>query len=96
MNSEKIRNIKIGLFAIAAFVILCVGLNYLKGRDLFSSGAKLTACYAAVDGLTDSSPILYHGFKVGSVKDIEINQYAKDPSQVFTVTINIEKNLEVL
>lgn len=95
MNSEKIRNIKIGLFAIAAFVILCVGLNYLKGRDLFSSGAKLTACYAAVDGLTDSSPILYHGFKVGSVKDIEINQYAKDPSQVFTVTINIEKNLEV-
>ncbi len=95
MNSEKIRNIKIGLFAIAAFVILCVGLNYLKGRDLFSSGAKLTACYATVDGLTDSSPILYQGFKVGSVKEIEINQFATDPSQVFTVTINIEKNLEV-
>ena len=95
MNAEKKRNIKIGLFAVVAVAILCVGLNYLKGRDLFSSGAKLTACYASVDGLTDSSPILYHGFKVGSVKDIDIDQYASDPNKVFTVVINIEKNIEV-
>ncbi len=95
MNAERKRNIKIGLFAVVAVAILCAGLNYLKGRDLFSSGAKLTACYASVDGLTDSSPILFHGFKVGSVKDIDIDQYASDPNKVFTVTINIEKNVEV-
>ena len=96
MNSERKRNITIGAFAIVAIAILCVGLNYLKGRNLFSSGAKLTACYASVDGLTDSSPILFHGFKVGTVKDIDIDQFASDPAKVFTVVINIEKNIEVL
>ena len=90
MNSERKRNITIGAFAIVAIAILCVGLNYLKGRNLFSSGAKLTACYASVDGLTDSSPILFHGFKVGTVKDIDIDQFASDPAKVFTVVINIE------
>lgn len=95
MNAERKRNIQIGLFALVAFALLCAGLNYLKGRDLFSSGAKLTACYASVDGLTDSSPVLFRGFKIGSVKDIEIDQFATDPSKAFTVIINIEKNVEV-
>lgn len=95
MNTEQKRNVQIGLFAVMAVAILCVGLNYLKGRDLFSSGAKLTACYASVDGLTDSSPILYHGFKIGSVKDIYIDQYASNPDKVFTVVISIEKNIDV-
>lgn len=95
MDAEKKRNIKIGLFAIGAFAILCVGLNYLKGRNLFSSGATLTAHFANVDGLTDSSPVIFNGFKVGSVKDIDIDQYAEDPGRVFTVTVNIEKSLDV-
>lgn len=95
MNAERKRNIQIGLFALVAFALLCAGLNYLKGRDLFSSGAKLTACYGSVDGLTDSSPVLFRGFKIGSVKDIEIDQFAADPSKAFTVIINIEKNVEV-
>lgn len=95
MDAEKKRNIKIGLFAIGAFAILCAGLNYLKGRNLFSSGATLTAHFANVDGLTDSSPVIFNGFKVGSVKDIDIDQYAVDPGRVFTVTVNIEKSLDV-
>lgn len=95
MNAERKRNIQIGLFAVVAIALLCAGLNYLKGRDLFSSGAKLTACYGSVDGLTDSSPVLFRGFKIGSVKDIEIDQFAADPSKAFTVIINIEKNVEV-
>lgn len=95
MNAERKRNIQIGLFAVVAIALLCAGLNYLKGRDLFSSGAKLTACYGTVDGLTDSSPVLFRGFKIGSVKDIEIDQFAADPSKAFTVIINIEKNVEV-
>lgn len=95
MNAERKRNIKIGVFAVVAFAILCIGLNYLKGRNLFTSGATLKAYYATVDGLTDSSPVIYSGFKVGSVKDIEINQETNDPSKLFTVTISLEKNIDV-
>lgn len=95
MNPERFRNIKIGIFAVVAFALLCFGLNYLKGQNFFQRGVMLTACFASVDGLTDSSPVIYNGFKVGSVRDIEIDQYATDPNRRFTVTIGMEKKLDV-
>lgn len=95
MNAEKKRNIKIGVFAVVAFAILCIGLNYLKGRNIFTSGATLKAYYANVDGLTDSSPVMYKGFKVGSVTDVDIDQSATDPHKLFCVTLGLEKNIGV-
>lgn len=95
MNPERFRNIKIGIFAVVAFALLCFGLNYLKCQNFFQRGVMLTACFASVDGLTDSSPVIYNGFKVGSVRDIEIDQYATDPNRRFTVTIGMEKKLDV-
>lgn len=95
MNAEQKRNIKIGIFAIGAFAILYVGLNYLKGKNLLSSGATLKAYYANVDGLTDSSPVIYQGFKVGSVKEIDINQEAVGTNKLFAVTFSLEKSIDV-
>lgn len=95
MNIEQRRNVKIGVFAVGAFAVLCVGINYLKGQNLFSSGTTLKACYASVDGLTDSSPVIYSGFKVGTVKEVEINQRTTDPGRLFTVTLNIEKDIDI-
>ncbi|MBQ3634195.1 MAG: MCE family protein [Bacteroidales bacterium] len=95
MNAEKLRNIKIGVFAIVAFVILCWGLSYLKGKDLFSRGGKLTAYFSNVDGLTDSSPVIFNGYKVGGISSIEIDQYTEDPSKLFCVQLTVDKKLEV-
>ena len=95
MNIEQKRNVKIGVFAVGAFAVLCVGINYLKGQNIFSSGTTLKACYASVDGLTDSSPVIYSGFKVGTVKEVEIDQRATDPDRLFTVTLNIEKDIDI-
>lgn len=88
-------NVRIGLFAIGAFVIICFGLNYLKGRDLFFSGSKYYGFFANVDGLTDASPVFYSGFKVGSVRDIEISPTAKDINKRFKVTLAVEINLDI-
>ncbi|MDD7725219.1 MAG: MlaD family protein [Bacteroidales bacterium] len=95
MNSEQKRNVKIGVFALVAFAILYVGLNYLKGKNLFLSGATLKAYYANVDGLTDSSPVMYCGLKVGSVKDIDIDQSAIGTNKLFAVTFSLEKSIDV-
>ena len=95
MNAEKKRNIRIGLFALVAFGVLCVGLSFLKGRDVFSSGKKIIAYFPTVDGLAESSPVIYNGFKIGSVSDISIDQYTTDPSKLFEVTLQLEKGLDV-
>lgn len=95
MNAEEIRNVKIGAFALGALGLLCAGLNYLKGQNVFTSGTTLSACFASVDGLTTSSPVIFNGFKVGAVGDVEINQYASDPAKRFVVTIDVEDVIDV-
>ena len=89
------KEIKIGIFAIVTIAILGWGINYLKGRDIFFRGNIYYGVFNKVDGLNDSSPIYYHGFKVGSVRDIVIDQSMGDRFIVtfaLTKTINLPDN----
>lgn len=87
------RNVRIGLFAVGAFVILCFGLNYLKGRDLLFRGNKYYCYVPNVDGLTDASPIFYNGYKVGAVRQINVNPQAADERRRFEITLAVNMNL---
>lgn len=90
----KNKNIRIGIFGVCAFAILCIGLNFLKGRDVFFSGDKFYAYYSDINGLTDASPVFYEGYKVGAVRDIEI--CPQEPSERrFKVTIAIDIDIDI-
>lgn len=88
------RNIKIGVFAIAAFVVLFMGINYLKGQDVFFRGNKYYSFYENVNGLTDASPVYYCGYKVGSVRRIEILPDAPSEKR-FMVSIALEHSMDM-
>ncbi len=88
------RNLKIGLFAIVAFVILFMGINYLKGQDLLFRGKKYYSFYPSVNGLTDASPVYYMGYKVGTVRSIDICPQAP-AEQRFRITITLDKSLDI-
>lgn len=88
------RNIRIGLFFIAAFVILVFGINYLKSQDLLFRGNKYYTFLPDVNGLTDASPVYYNGFKVGSVRNIDICP-ENTPDKRFIITLAIEYPLDV-
>jgi phospholipid/cholesterol/gamma-HCH transport system substrate-binding protein len=66
------KEIKIGLTVIVAIVFLIVGINYLKGINLFRSNRMFTAKYEQIDGLVTASPVIYKGMKVGQVTEVEI------------------------
>lgn len=66
------KEIRIGLTVIVAVVFLIVGINYLKGINLFKSNRTFTARYTEIDGLVTASPVIYKGMKVGQVTEIEI------------------------
>ncbi len=69
MNQRK-KEITIALTAIVAIALLFFGINFLKGKQLFSSDNTYTILFDDVSGLSASSPIYSNGFKVGTVKEI--------------------------
>jgi len=65
--------VRVGILFIATLVILFWGLNYLKGKNIFSSDRSFYALYEKVGGLTRSSPVTVNGFQVGQVRKIELS-----------------------
>lgn len=78
MKSKKL--LYIGLSAILALLILFVGINYLKGINLFHTSNYYFVSYESVTGLSVSAPVTANGFKVGQVR--EMNYEYDNPGHV--------------
>lgn len=70
----KSKELKVGVFATVALVLLYLGFNFLKGIDFFSTTNKYYVVYDNVDQLAVSNPVLINGFAVGRVSHISIMQ----------------------
>lgn len=89
----KLSNeVKVGILVTAALAALIWGLNYLKGKDLFTSRNKYFAVYKSVDGLVTSNPVFMNGYKIGIVNQID---FMPDKSGDLLVTLLIEKDVFV-
>lgn len=64
------KEVKIGLTAIVALVLLFFGLNFLKGLNIFSSQSQYYLSFKDISGLSVSSPVYADGYKVGVVKAV--------------------------
>ncbi len=82
----------IGLCVIIAGIMLFVGMNYLKGINIFNPSNFYYAYYDNVEGLAVSSPVSINGYKVGTVREITFN-YDK-PGKV-KVLLALDTDLKV-
>ncbi|NNK80565.1 MAG: MCE family protein [Flavobacteriales bacterium] len=64
------REFKIGAIMIAAIAALIVGVQYLKGNDIFNRSRTFYGIYNNVAGLAEGSPVTINGLQVGQVKSI--------------------------
>ncbi|KXK21360.1 MAG: MCE family protein [Saprospiraceae bacterium] len=86
------KEVKIGILAIVALFIVIFGLKFLKGQNVFSSKQTFYSDFADVNKLTVGTPILIHGFQVGSVVDI----YLKPSNpQLIEVEMQVNKDIKV-
>ncbi len=83
---------KIGILLTVTLALFIWGLNYLKGRDLFTSRVKYFAVYDQVDGLVSSNPVFMNGFRIGIVNDIS---FSNDNSGRLVATLLIDKNVYI-
>lgn len=86
------KEFKIGLTGICALVILCFGINYLKGMNMFATDDVYYVEFEDVNGLALSSPVFAQGVKVGIVQDIKYNN--QKPGSVL-VEISVDKQMMI-
>lgn len=92
MKHAFTKEAKIGLVTIVSLVLLYVGINYLKGVNLFKPVNHYFVTFDNVKNLTISSPVYVEGFKVGLVRDIE---YDYSTSGKITVEISLDKEMRI-
>ncbi|HDP75730.1 MAG TPA: MCE family protein [Bacteroidales bacterium] len=88
MKLKLTRETKIGLFALTILVVMFWGVNFLKGKNIFSTNHVYYAIFKSVDGLKNTDAVLINGFKVGLVKNIEFHDLK---SGRFRVTLLVNK-----
>lgn len=84
------KEVKTGILAIIAIVILIFGYSFLKGKNLLDSSRTFYAIYADVEGLSPSSPVTINGLKVGQVTKIGF----LDERGLLVVTFNVDSDFK--
>lgn len=92
MKSVFTKEAKIGLVTIVSLALLYLGINYLKGINLFQPVNHYYVTFNNVKGMTISSPVFVEGFKVGLVRDIV---YDYDTTGKITVEVSLEENMKL-
>lgn len=89
----KINNeTKVGILSITALVLLVLGFNFLKGRDLFNRSNKLYMVFYDLGGLTKSNEVKINGYVIGKV--YELNAKDKNVNGI-VATINLSEDVNI-
>ena len=91
MNS-KAHDLKLGVFVLVSFVLLCVGLFAFGAASYFQRTiAGETYVAGNVDGLSVGAPVILRGVRVGKVTRIEFswNLYPQDEPRYVVVEFSI-------
>lgn len=86
------KEAKIGLVSIVSLALLYVGINYLKGINLFKPVNHYYVSCSNVKEVTISSPVFVEGFKVGLVRAISYDYTTTDK---IIVEISLEEKMRI-
>ena len=92
-RNMKISNeTKVGFLAITALVLLIVGFNFLKGKDVFNRSKKIYMVFSDLNGLAKSNEVKINGYVIGKVYDLQAAD--KDMSGI-VATINLSEMVNI-
>ena len=92
MKTVFTKEAKIGLVSIVSLALLYLGINYLKGVNLFKTVNHYYVAFSNVKGVTVSSPVFVEGFKVGLVREIS---YDYDTTGKISVLVSLEDKMRI-
>ena len=92
MKIKFTKEMIIGIVSIIGLTFLYIGVNYLKGINLFRPINHYYVICTNVNEVTVSTPVYVGGFKVGLVRDL-IYDYKNNGN--ITIEINLEKSMKI-
>ena len=92
MKNLLTKEAKIGLITIMSLLLLYIGVNYLKGINLFKPSNHYIVLFDNVKDVTISSPVLVDGFKVGLVREIN---YDYATNKKISIEISLEDAMKI-
>ncbi len=85
---------KVGILTVVTILLLIFGYQYLRTGQFFQKGRVYYAYYNNVNGLGVNDKVLYHGYEIGTVQDIQLNSI--DSMEIaIMVTLNIVEDLPI-
>ncbi|WP_449190207.1 MlaD family protein [Tannerella forsythia] len=92
MKMKFSKEATIGVVSIISLVLLYIGVNYLKGINLFRPANHYYVACSNVKDVTISSPVFVEGFKVGLVRSIS---YDYSTTGKLLVEISLEESMRI-
>ena len=86
------REVKIGALTVATLLLFIWGLNFLKGKDIFTRQISFYAIYDDVTGLIESNPVSLSGVNIGQVDRI---RFLPDGSGQILVECIIDRRVAI-
>lgn len=80
------KEIKVGIFAVAALLALLSGIGYLQGRSVFANAVRLHAVFKNIDGLKEGGFVFFNGYTIGTVSDIDLRPETGQLLVTFDIT----------
>ena len=91
--SKVSKEFKIGAIVVISIALLFMGVNYLKGINIFQNQRTYYAVYDNIDGLGQSNPVMLNGFKIGLVKEVKLHPNGQG-NLLVEILIN-DENLQI-
>ena len=92
MKMKFSKEATIGVVSIISLVLLYIGVNYLKGINLFRPANHYYVACSNVKDVTISSPVFVEDFKVGLVRSIS---YDYSTTGKILVEISLEESMRI-
>ncbi|MDD5326904.1 MAG: MlaD family protein [Phycisphaerae bacterium] len=90
--SRKANKTMIGLFVIAALVLLIIGIVVLGSGTLFKQTNKFVLYFdGSVKGLSIGAPVTFRGVNIGAVRNISLIYDSKAGTIMLPVIVEIEQ-----
>ena len=84
------KEVQIGALALVAIALGYIGLNFLKGIEVFKKTKVYYAHFDDLSGITGAAPVESSGFKVGNVRSI-----AFDYTRGYGATVELALNSDM-
>ena len=88
------KEVQIGALALVAIALGYIGLNFLKGIEVFKKTKVYYAHFDDLSGITGAAPVESSGFKVGNVRSIAFD-YTRGYGATVELALNSDMRIPV-